>query len=362
MKILHVDTGKSWRGGQQQVFYLHRELSSEGIESLLVCSAGGALAERARVAGLAVEELPLRGEWDLASAWRIARLLTHGGFSHLHLHSSHGHGIGVLSSAMARFPNVIVTRRVDFPVRGHLGNRWKYGARVRRFVAISRIIRGELLKFGVPDEKIRLIPSGVDPDRSSPGSGESFRRELGLAEGQPLVGAVGHLADHKGHRYFIEAMPRIAESFPDARFVLVGDGELMEPLKRKAADLGLGEHLVFTGFRRDVDPIMDALDVFVMPSHMEGLGTIVMDALAARKAVVAAEAGGIPEIVEDGANGLLVPPKTVAPLADAVSRLLRDGELRRRLGEAGRRTVIERFSARAMAMGNLALYRELDAS
>lgn len=361
MRILHVDTGRSWRGGQQQVLYLNRELTRLGVDCLLVCTKGGELEKRARKAELNVRGLSLRGEWDILSAFAISRLLKSFGATHLHLHSSHAQGIGMIAAKIAGFKNVIVTRRVDFPIRDHLANRWKYGPGVGRFIAISRAIAKMLEEFGVPPERIRLVPSGVDPDRAAPGSGAAFRRELGLKPGQPLIGNIAHLADHKGQRYLIEAIPEVLKRHPEARFVIVGEGELEGELKKLSADLDLGGNLVFTGFRNDVDAVMDALDVFVMSSHMEGLGTIVADALAARRAVVATRAGGIPEIVEDGVDGLLVPPRDFGAMAEAIVRLIGDASLRARLGEAGRAKVLRSFSAEATARGNLEVYRELPA-
>lgn len=361
MKILHVDTGLTWRGGQQQVFYLHQGLSRRGIETRLACSRGGELERRAAAAGLPVMGLPVRGEWDLLSALRLAREIRRRGVTHLHLHSSHAQTLGIVAARVAGRRNVIVTRRVDFVPRAHVFNHWKYGNRILRFIAISRAIREILERFGVPPERIRLVSSGVDLDRARPGSGEAFRRELGVEDSQLLVGNVAHLADHKGQRYLVEAIPLVLERRPEARFVIVGEGELEESLKSQARELGIGDRLVFTGFRPDVPEIMDALDVFAMPSHLEGLGTIVLDALVAGKPVVAAAAGGIPDIIEHERHGLLVPPRDPAALAAAIVRLLGDRELGCRLAGAGLARVKAEFSVDAMVEGNLGVYRELGA-
>jgi glycosyltransferase involved in cell wall biosynthesis len=173
------------------------------------------------------------------------------------------------------------------------------------------------------------------------------------------VGNVAHLADHKGQRYLVEAVPEVLRSVPRARFVIVGEGELEGDLRARAAALGLGARLLFTGFRTDVPAVLDALDLFVMPSHLEGLGTAVLDALAAGKPVVAAAAGGIPEIVEDGRHGLLVPPRDPGRLARAIVRLLQNPELASQLATEGLRRVRESFSVDAMVAGNLAVYREV---
>jgi glycosyltransferase involved in cell wall biosynthesis len=360
MKILHVDTGKSWRGGQQQVLYLHRELTAEGVDSHLICSRGGELEKRARAIGLTVEGLPLRGEWDIFSALAISRRIKALGITHLHLHSSHAQMLGAMASVFSGLKNVIATRRVDFIPSRHLINRWKYGPPIARHVAISKAIRQILIDFGIDPKDIRLVNSGVDPERVTPGEGKLFREEFGVAPDEKLVGNIGHLTEHKGQSYFIDAMPAILENNPNTRFAIIGEGELEEELKARAKALGLEDRLIFTGFRNDIDKVMDALDVFVMSSTMEGLGTIVADALAAQRPLVATLAGGIPEIVDDGVDGLLVPARDSAAIAEGVNRLLGDEALAARLGAAGREKVLKQFSARAMALGNLNIYKELE--
>lgn len=358
---MHVDTGLTWRGGQRQVLFLHRGLTARGVSSRLLCSAGGELEKRARAAGLPVTGLPMLGEWDVYSALKIAAEARAFGATHLHLHSSHAQALGLLGARWCGTRNLVATRRVDFELRRHGLNRWKYGRGIARFVAISQAVRDVLERFGVERERICLVPSGVELGNAAPGAGDAFRRELGLAPDESLVGNVAHLADHKGQRYLLEAVPSVLAVFPRTRFVIVGEGELEGELKALAASLSLGDRLVFTGFRADVPAVLAALDLFVMPSHLEGLGTIVLDALAAGKPVVAARAGGIPDILQDGVEGLLVPPKDPESLSRAIRRVLADRGLAQRLAAAGRKRVEERFGVDAMVEGNLRLYQELAA-
>lgn len=359
MRVLHVDTGKSWRGGQQQVFYLHSELLKKGVESHLVCPGGSELYARALAAGLPVTPMWLRGEWDLFSARKIAALLQSGGYGILHLHSSHAQGIGMAAAFMARFLNVVVTRRVDFVPKGHFFNRFKYGPGVARFVAISTAICNILKEFGIDEGRLRLVPSGVDPKKPRPGSGVKFRKRFSLPAEAPVVGNIGALTGHKGQRYLVEAAPLIIKERPDARIVIVGDGELSGELKALAQKLSVEKAVVFTGFRPDVEAALDSFDVFAMPSVMEGLGTAVLDAFAAGKPVVAARSGGIPDLVESGVDGLLVAPANPEELARAALTLLSDREMSARLVANALTKVATRFSSEAMAEGNLNVYREL---
>jgi len=356
--VLHVDTGVSWRGGQRQVLFLHRGLLGLGVRSRLVCSRGGELLRRAHREGLPAEGLPLRGEWDLWSALRLARIARREGVSVLHAHSSHAQALALLARALGWRGPVVATRRVDFVPRPHPLNRWKYHG-VSRLVVISRAVRDIMLGFGLPPDKIRVVPSGVEPAPAPPGAGARFRESVGVSAGEKLVGNVAHLADHKGQRYLIDAVGPVVERVPGARFVIVGTGELEAPLKARAADLGLGDRVVFAGFREDVPAVLEGLDVFVMSSHLEGLGTSVMDALLAGKPVVATRAGGIPDIIEDGVHGVLVPPRDPAALAEAIVRVLENPGWAEGLARAGRDRVLREFSVEAMVRGCLRVYREL---
>lgn len=359
MKVLHVDTGKTWRGGQQQVCYLHTELLKKGVESHLVCPEGSELYARSLAAGLPVTPMGLRGEWDLFSARKISALLQSGGYRILHLHSSHAQGIGMAAAFMARFLNVVVTRRVDFVPKAHFFNRFKYGPGVARFVAISTAIYNILKEYGIEESRLRLVPSGVDPQKPRPGTGAKFRKRFSIPADAFVVGNIGALADHKGQRYLVEAAPLIVKERPDARVVIVGDGELAAELKALAQKLGVGKSVLFTGFRPDIEAALDSFNVFAMPSVMEGLGTAVLDAFAAGKPVVAARSGGIPDLVESGEDGLLVPPANPEELAAAVISLMNDRERATALAAKALEKVATRFSSQAMAEGNLKVYREL---
>ncbi len=356
--VLHVDTGTHWRGGQRQVFLLHRGLSRRGGGSWLVCSRGGELERRARAAGLDAVGLALRGEWDLLSAWRIARLAGRRGARVLHAHSSHAHTLCLFARALGAPCRVVVTRRVDFVPRAHPVNRWKY-RRADRVVAISRAVEEILRSVGVPPERLRRIPSGVEPHPVSPGAGAALRKAWGVAPDEILVGNIGHLVDHKGHRFLLDAIPRVLAEAPRTRFVLVGEGELEGPLRAQAADLGLGDRLVFAGLQTDIGAVLDAFDLFVMSSHLEGLGTSVIDAMLAEKPVVATAAGGIPDIVRDGVDGLLVPPRDPEALARGILRLVTRPDEARRLARSGKERAREEFGVDRMVERYLRLYREL---
>jgi len=364
LKVLHLNTERTWRGGEQQVVYLMEGLGAQGVEQLLVAQEGGVLLERARERNLPVLGLRMRGEVDLIAVAKLRALLSEGRYSILHAHTSHAHSLGALAAALpgSGKPRVVVARRVDFSIfrRSFLGlNRVKYLHGVDRYVTVSQAIKEVLLADGLPGDMISVVHSGIDLERieSAPERTAEIRRELGVPEGHALVANVAHMADHKGQIYLVEAAPLVLAEIPLVTFAIVGTGELRETLEARARELSVPVR--FPGFREDVPSILKALDVFVMPSHMEGLGTSVLDAMAAGAPVVGTEAGGMREMLEHGKNGLVCPVRDAKALAGAILELLRDRERARLLASRAKRCVVERFSKEAMVEKTLAVYRDL---
>ena len=252
----------------------------------------------------------------------------------------------------------MASRRVDFHVRRNPLSRWKY-RRVDRFLCASDAIRRMLIDDGAAAGNAVVVYEGVDVDAIAELPALDVHQELGLPAGAPIVGNIAALAPHKGQRHLVDAAARVVAEVPEARFVIVGAGELHDTLAAQVDRLGLGRHVVLTGFRTDALALLKGFDLFVMSSVTEGLGTSVLDAMACGRAVVATRAGGIPESVVDGETGLLVPVRDPAALASAVGRLLRDPDRRRALGEAGRARARARFSAARMVAETIAVYDDL---
>jgi glycosyltransferase involved in cell wall biosynthesis len=249
---------------------------------------------------------------------------------------------------------------VDFSIFRHsfLGlNRWKYVRGVDRILCVSDYVRDVLRRDGLPDALLGVVHDGIDPARvlDAPAPDASLGRALGLEPGDRVVGNVAACVGHKGQRFLVEAAPRVLEACPRARFVIVGDGVLRPELERQARDLGVADRVLFPGFREDVPTLLRLFDVFCFPSVMEGLGTSLLDAMALGLPVVSTRAGGIPEVVRDDVDGLLVEPGDAAALADALLGVLGDAGLAARLGAAARERV-GAFSVGRMVAGTLAAY------
>src|SRR6185437_10351619 len=212
---------------------------------------------------------------------------------------------------------------------------------------------------GVPAERTTTVHEGIDLRHVQTAPPVNVHEAFWLPHGAPVVGNVAALVPHNGQRHLIEAAHLVVQEMPDARFVILGEGELREALERQVREYHLEKHVLLPGFRTDVLGCIKGFDLFVLSSVTEGLGTSLLDAMACARPIVATRAGGIPEIVEDGINGLLVPPRDAHALADAILRALRDPELRRRLGDAGLARVNERFTVERMIAATAAAYQRI---
>jgi glycosyltransferase involved in cell wall biosynthesis len=302
----------------------------------------------------------MRGEADFWAAFRLGRAMKHHDCRLVHFHDAHAVALGAPAARRARVPLRFISRRVDFPIRDNILSQRKYTRDVDGIIAISEGVRKVLLNSGIPPALITVIPSGIDFSPFHEVTSRDFlRREFSFAPDDYLVGIVAALEDHKGHTYLIQATKIIREQAPKIKLIVVGTGSLRIALDHQVRDLGVEDIVFFLGFRKDVPRILASLDLFVLSSHLEGLGTSLLDAMASRLPVVATEAGGIPEVVISGRTGLLVPPRDPAALAQAVLKLYRDRPLAARMASRGFDMVHDKFSAEGMAWKIIGLYEKI---
>lgn len=361
MFSLHVDTARTWRGGQNQVLLTVNGLREIGHRAALVAHPDGELRRRASE-GLELVPIAPRAEMDLSAAWRFSRLIKRLRPDVIHAHDPHGVAMAALAlsfgaaSAGGRSPALVAGRRVDFHLKRNSFSRWKY-RQVDCFIAASETIRRMLLADGVEEQRAVTVHEGIDVERVVRTPPVAVHEAFWLPHGSPVVGNVAALVPHKGQRDLIEAARLIVPQLPDARFVILGEGELREPLERLIREHRLEKHVLMPGFRTDVIGCIKGFDLFVLSSITEGLGTSLLDAMACAKPIVATSAGGIPEVVADGATGVLVPPHDPRALAAAIVRLLRDGSARQRMGDAGLARVRERFTVERMVAETAEVYQ-----
>jgi glycosyltransferase involved in cell wall biosynthesis len=364
LSVLHVDTAGTWRGGQAQVLGLCEGLAARGVTQWLA-APDGPLAARARERGIEAFRFAPRGDLDLPAAWGLARLALRLRPRILHLHSARAHATGWPAARAAR-AKVVVARRVDFAVAANPLSALKYRLPVDRFVTVSGGIKDVLLQGGVPPARVTVIHSGIEVDRvaasvaeaRASGRARAFRAALGVPEAAPLLGVIAAFAPHKDHATFVRAARRVLDRRPDAWFVCAGEGETLAAVRAEAHALGLSERLRLPGFVHDVPALLGALDLFVLSSFLEGLGTSVLDAQAAGVPVVATRVGGVPEMITSGVDGLLVPARDPEALAAAMLDVLADPEAARARARAAHASV-RAFDLGATVAATERLYREL---
>jgi glycosyltransferase involved in cell wall biosynthesis len=359
MFSLHVDTARTWRGGQNQVLLTVLGMRAAGHRAALVAHPAGELRQRA-AEGLELVPLAPKTEMDLSAAFRFARVIKQLQPDVVHAHDPHAVAMAALGLSMGSGPQppLVASRRVDFHIKGNAFSRWKY-RQVDRFLCASELIRRMLVADGIPEASTVTVHEGIDVERVAATPPLDPHAEFWLPHGAPVVGNVAALVPHKGQRHLLAAAALVLREVPDARFVVAGEGELRPALERQIRDLSLEKHVVLAGFRPDVMSLHKGFDLFVMSSVTEGLGTSLLDAMACGKAIVATAAGGIPEVVVDGETGVLVPPRDDAALAAAIVTLLKDDARRAAMGRAGLARVRRHFSAERMVQETLRVYAGL---
>jgi glycosyltransferase involved in cell wall biosynthesis len=359
LRIAHVDAEKGFSGGEVQVFLLIEGLRERGHEGTLLCPPGSRAEAEARARRIPVRTARMASDLDLGAAAALRRELEDLRPDLVHLHTGRATWLGGLAARTLGLP-AITTRRMDRPVRRGFRTRLLYGQLVARAVAISPAVRAALLEGGVPPEKVELIPSAVDPSHANGDSAAARRATRGALEAGEdavVVLALASLVRRKGMDVLLDALARIEA--PGVVAWIAGDGPERAALESQAERLGLAPRVRFLGRREDAPELLAGCDLLALPSRREGLGVSALEAMAARRPVVASRVGGLADAVVDGRTGLLVEPEDPEALRRSIARLASDRDLRRRLGEAGPGRLAEGFLASQMVEAYEKLYRSV---
>ena len=358
MKIVHVETGRRFYGGAQQVIWLIEGLARRGIENLLVCPPDSAIDRVSRQAGIPVVNLSCSGDLDMRFTWRLRQLVRRVRPDLVHCHSRRGAdfpgGYAMSLTGIA----AVVSRRVD-----HTEPAWLAWLRYRPFkkvIAISDHIAAVLRETGVPSNKLVTIRSSVDvnsvstaPDR------DAFRDEFGIREDDFVIAMIAQFIPRKGHRFLFDVIPNLREAWPNIRVILFGSGPGETGARALAATLNLLGSVDFAGFRDDLDDYLACFDLLVHPAMKEGLGIAMLKAAAAGVPVLAFDIAGSREAVVHGKTGVLVPPGDVASLQKAVAVMIDEPGMRREFGQAGRQRMKDEFPVEIMVERHIKLYESV---
>ncbi len=362
MKVLSISTHFNIGGISNYILTLASGLKSELIETT-VASSGGDLVEELRKNGISHLEIPsadTKFEFDprlLIAALRLKKFVGSEGIEIIHAHTRVSQVIAFLVSRMTGLP-VVTTCHGYFKMRlRKIFDTWG-----EKIIAISAAVKEHLIRdLGVDEGRIALIYSGVDARRFARAISDEEARIVRAGMGlrpSPVVGTIGRLSPVKGQIFLVEALGRIISARPDIQGLIIGDGPERETLEAKAASFGIRDSVKFIDSNVDTPRFLSIMDVFVFPSVKEGLGIALLEALAAGRACVASDVGGIADIITDEVNGKLVKAGDPVAIAGAVLELIDDPIKRKDVGERGRQLVRENFTLERMAGDVARLYKD----
>ncbi|OGX15724.1 MAG: hypothetical protein A2166_03070 [Omnitrophica WOR_2 bacterium RBG_13_41_10] len=374
MKILYPIIDGEITGGNIICFKIIEEALKRGYQTIVNSPAEGKFTHLLKEKGIKVYNIDTRRTFRLDSAIKLARIIKKEGISLIHTHTplsgaiisrmaaklsniplvNHEHGLSSLNS------NSLIRRCQLFL------NTLTVKSVVCRIIAVSQATRTGLIQRGIPKEIVRLIYNGVlveNGQTTNLRSRNEILKELGLSSSLLLIGQVGRIDEKKGQHIFIRAAQRVLEDFPNTAFLIVGEdfrnGVYQEQLKTLAKNLNVIDHVVFTGYHPDIMDIMNVFDLFVLPSLIEGLPVVILEAMAAKKPVITTSVGGNPEVVIDGETGTLISPEDPDKLAEAILYHLNNPEISKRMGEKGYERVRQFFSLPQMLNKVMDIYKEV---
>lgn len=345
-------SGEMLGGGQRSLLLLLERLDRTKFTPFLVCPTEGGLVEKAEKLGIQTEIIRMGSLKTpnifstAATVFKMRRLIRKKNIELIHSDSPRQALYASLAVRKTKIP-LIWHVRVSTAEKKSL-NRFLYN-RSRKIIAVSRAASLRFSEFDLTSDKLVVIPNGVDLTQFKPRHPDmGLREELGIEQSSVLVGTLGQLIPGKGQDVLLRAAKRIAEQAAEVSYVIVGNGNtaFRKTLEELSAGLGIEDKVRFIGYREDIPQIMNCLDIAVLPStsHLEGLSRVIIEAMACGKPVIATNAGGNPEAVEDGKTGILVPPGDPDELARAILELAGDADKRKRMGETGRKRAEQLFS------------------
>jgi len=359
--VVQATFGMGIGGMERVIMDLCRYTDPDRFRFSVVCiSHRGPLADQIEGEGVPVifcENQTRLGKY--LRGFELGRILREQKADILHTHNTTAFIDGLIGARLAGVPVMVHTDHCkNYPIEWRWTVAENLASRlVDRVVAVSHHTKEELMKYEwIPESKVSVIHNGINPRLTRDASLNVLRHEVGLKPGQLVLGTVGRLEPQKGLDLFLAAIPRVARDFPDARFLIVGGGSLEEALRTQAVGLGIDSRVIFTGWRTDAIDLMQLFDCFVATSNFEGLPMVLLEAMSFSKPIVATAVGGVPELVEDGFNGLLIDRREPHLVSDALLRVGRDEVFRRRLGQNSRARYEERFTAQAMASSYQRMY------
>lgn len=345
--ILHTESSLGWGGQENRTLHECMGLKRLGARVILLCKNESRLMERSLEAGLDVRAHPMRSNHDIPAIGFCMRIIKKESVDIVSTHSGDDSFIGAIAGRLSsRRPVIVRTRHIALPITSRI----TYSVFPHRVVTVSEHVRRYLVEGkGICGDNVVTIPTGIDLERFDPGNtGDTFRAGLKLGPEVPIVGVVAILRRKKGHHVLLDAIPDVLKKVPETLFILAGDGPQRGNIEARMKDLGIEKNVMLLGLRTDIPAFLKGIDLFVLPTLEEALGTSILEAAGMKKPVISTRVGGVPEVVRDNETGILVEPEDPKGLADAIERLIKDSALRNSMGEEGRKMVERDYSLDVM--------------
>lgn len=357
MRILHTESSTGWGGQENRTMNELISMRERGHEMAVLSRPGARILERAKEAGFQTFAVNMRSAMDFPAIFKLRRVMNTFHPDVVNTHSGRDTQLaGMAARSLIGRPLIVRTRHLALPIT----SKFSYSILPDHVVTVSKYVESYLVKAGVPSNQVSTVSTGVDFSRYDRATVQgNLREELGLTADSLLIGTVAILRAKKGHTEILDAAPEVLKRFPNAHFIFAGDGPQTENLKARIAADGLTGRVHMLGLRRDVTNVLASLDVFVLPTHQEALGTAFIEAAAMGVPAVASNVDGVPEVVLDGQTGLLVPAQDGKALIEPICRLLGDPIFRQSMGANATEFVRRKFSREVMAQGMERLYQRL---
>ncbi len=360
IRIIHIDTGIDWRGGQQQAYYLHQKLTERKIFSLMICNKYSELFNRCKKNNLPVIAIKMFGEADVMAAFKISKICKKEKINIIQCHSSHSQTLGIFARLFNRNVKLFTVRRVDFSIKKNLLSIYKYNTKlIDRIICVSNGIKNILIEDHIYKDKLITIHDGIPLNKFTKiNRNFNLKKYYSIRENNIIVGTVAAFVGHKDYPNLINAAKIVLNQTENVTFIFTGTGPLKLEMENLVEKLGLARKIIFAGFRENIEDYIASFDIFVLSSKQEGLGSSLLDAQGAGVPVISTNTGGIPEIIEHNNNGILVEKEKSSQLAKAILDLVNNPERRKNLSKNALKSV-GKFSIENIVDNYINLYKEI---
>ncbi|MBI3755207.1 MAG: glycosyltransferase family 4 protein [Deltaproteobacteria bacterium] len=358
LTILHTESSKGWGGQENRTLKESIGLKKMGAKIIIACPSDSKLAKVGADNGIEMKTIKMESSFSPFAIASLLKIVKKEKVNIICTHSGKDSMLGAIAGRLSKMkPKIVRTRHLALPITSKI----TYSIFPHKVVTVSEYVRKYLVEEkGIAADKVFSIPTGVDLEVFNIDVVKAVSREaLGISPDAVIVGTIAILRRKKGHHTLLDAIPLVLKEIPNAAFLFVGDGPQRENIEKKLSELGIAGSVKLLGLRKDIPEILKTIDLFVLPTLQEALGTSFLEAMAMSKPVVGTRVGGVPEVVNEGVSGMLVEPENSAALADAIINLLKNRDKMKKMGDEGRRIVETKYSVDVMVKNLYDFYKSI---